>query len=578
MLDAGRAGTPFGRMAVLWSAERPYARLVEHHLDVAEIEWNGRPGTRLVERLVPRLVIDLLDVDRRGLRRRDLFDLLADVPARGADGELLHTAAWERVSRAAGVARDDHWTPRLRRLRGTRTAPRATARSNAAPGTRADAEGLATFVTGLRSTLGHPAATRPWHEWADWCGEQIERWIGRRALQRLDDAERAAHEQVERVLDRLRHLDAIGPPVHRREFRSTFLAELEVAPPRQGRIGAGLTTGALAGAAGLDVDFVVVVGAADGLLPPPPISDPLVSDSDRAAAGLTTSDVTAARVHRQFLSTLSVASEVVITYPRGDLRATATRVPTRWIEADVPFARHRDVASHAAGLLATEFPTSSSEHRLRGLSDARAWRRKISPSDTRPSTTSCCGGRSQTASGATVRRAHGVRRRSHAVSRCRASTGPSPRPSSRRGWRVRTCTSCATCSGVYEVEEPADEITITPLDRGSALHVALDRFNQAVLAGELPQPDSSGWTDQHVAALAEIFDRVGADTERAGRTGRPAYWADERERMGADLAEWFRRDATVGACPRAHAWSARSAGSAMRATSPSPSRADGHWR
>ncbi len=56
-----------------------------------------------------------------------------------------------------------------------------------------------------------------------------------------------------------------------------------------------------------------------------------------------------------------------------------------------------------------------------------------------------------------------------------------------------------------------------------------------MLAGDLPQPDASGWTDQHVAALAEIFDRVGADTERAGRTGRPAYWADERERMRADL-------------------------------------------
>ena len=367
VLDAGRAGTPFGRMALLWTAERPYARLVEHHLEVAEIEWNGRPGTRLVERLLPRLVIDLLDVDRRGLRRRDLFDLLADVPARGADGELLHTAAWERVSRAAGVARDDHWTPRLGSY-----AARERRREDAERGARnaADADGLATFVNGLRSTLGHPATTRRWQDWATWCVEQIERWIGRRALQHLDDAERAAHEQVERVLDRLRHLDAIGPPVHRREFRSTFLAELEVAPPRQGRIGAGITTGALAGAAGLDVDFVVVVGAADGLLPPPPISDPLISDADRAAAGLTTSDVTAARAHRQFLSALSVARHVVVTYPRGDLRATATRVPTRWLEADVPFAGRRDVPSHSAGLLATDFPTSSSEHRLRGRSIA----------------------------------------------------------------------------------------------------------------------------------------------------------------------------------------------------------------
>ena len=87
--------------------------------------------------------------------------------------------------------------------------------------------------------------------------------------------------------------------------------------------------------------------------------------------------------------------------------------------------------------------------------------------------------------------------------------------------------------GVYEVEEPGDEINITALDRGSALHAALDRFNQAMLAGDLPQPDAAGWTDRHVAALADIFDTVGADTERAGRTGRPAYWADESQRMRA---------------------------------------------
>jgi RecB family exonuclease len=95
---------------------------------------------------------------------------------------------------------------------------------------------------------------------------------------------------------------------------------------------------------------------------------------------------------------------------------------------------------------------------------------------------------------------------------------------------------------VYEIEEPEDDITITALERGSALHIALDRFNQSVLAGDLPQPDASGWTQEHVEALTEIFDRVGADTERAGRTGRPAYWADERERMRTDLLEWIHRD------------------------------------
>jgi len=48
----------------------------------------------------------VLDVDRRALRRRDLFDMMADPPLRDADSEYLPTASWERVSREAGAADD----------------------------------------------------------------------------------------------------------------------------------------------------------------------------------------------------------------------------------------------------------------------------------------------------------------------------------------------------------------------------------------------------------------------------------------------------------------------------------------
>ena len=54
-----------------------------------------------------------------------------------------------------------------------------------------------------------------------------------------------------------------------------FAAEFDVAPGRLGRIGAGVTIGSITGAAGLDADVVVVLGAADGLLPAPPTVDPL---------------------------------------------------------------------------------------------------------------------------------------------------------------------------------------------------------------------------------------------------------------------------------------------------------------
>ncbi len=257
ILDAARAGTPFERMAILWPVERPYARLVEHHLATAAIPWNGRPGTALRERLAPRVLLDLLDVDRRGLRRRDLFAMLADLPARAADGSYLPTATWERVSREAGVARDDDWQRRLGALAGSDTWGAA-------------ATGLAEFVTGLRHDLGHPAATARWWDWAVWCTEQLDRWVGRLTLERLDEPEYRAWEALTRALDRLRHLDPVGPPVTRHRFRTTLEAELDDMPAREGRVGDGVTVGALAGAAGLDIDVAVVLGGVEGTLPPNP--------------------------------------------------------------------------------------------------------------------------------------------------------------------------------------------------------------------------------------------------------------------------------------------------------------------
>lgn len=147
------SGVPFERIAVLWPTQRPYARLVEHHLGAADIPWNGRPGVTLAERLVPRFLLDLLDVDRRGLRRSSLFDLLADVPLRDSDGDFVATASWERASREAGVVRDADWERRLGALRSSNR-------------WGDDANSLRAFVTALRDDLGtrqprNPGPTGP---------------------------------------------------------------------------------------------------------------------------------------------------------------------------------------------------------------------------------------------------------------------------------------------------------------------------------------------------------------------------------------------------------------------------------
>ncbi|HEU4840306.1 MAG TPA: PD-(D/E)XK nuclease family protein [Ilumatobacteraceae bacterium] len=532
VVDAARRGTPFDRIAVLYPAERPYARLVEHGLDVAGVPWNGRPGTDVDERMVPRVLAELLDLDRRGLRRSDLMTLLADVPARRADGTAVPTARWERVGRAAGVVRDADWATHLPRFAAE---VRGTDRWDAADDAAAALDLLA-FAEDLRGRLGDPAATRPWTEWVAWSTAVLEHWFGPGRLNALGGAEGRAWEQTSRVLDRLAHLDGIGPPVTRAEFRSTFVAELEITPGRHGTIGDGVHVSTLAGAAGIDVDLVVVLGAAEGLLPPGPTIDPLVGDHERELAGLARADELTGLVHRQFLAAVTTTPAAVVTVPRGDLRVTAARYPSRWLTPFLEGARERIVDSHAHGVAVTAFPASPDEHRLRALwTGVRA--------------------------GADVRRldlavADPVLSRALALRDARASDRftaydgnlaghhVDPLPARVSPTRMAAWPACPHAYfvqyvlGVRRVEEPEDIESLSAVDRGSALHAALDRLHRDVLTGVLPAPERDGWRDVHVDALLAAGEQVADALEASGRTGRDAFWANERVALTSFLARW----------------------------------------
>ncbi|MDJ0768254.1 MAG: PD-(D/E)XK nuclease family protein [Ilumatobacter sp.] len=543
IVDAARRGTPLDRIAVLWPADRPYARLAEHHLDAAGVPWNGRPGTGVAERVVPRFLLDLCDVDRRGLGRRELFDLLADLPVRDRAGHHVPTARWERISRRAGVARDDDWGPRLRRYAG-RERDRAP---DAAADRADDAEALLAFVDDLRRTLGPRNATRPWADWVDWAERQIAYRLGKSFADerhvRRDIAERQAWDHTNRVLDRLRSLDAISGPVRRSEFRAAFAAEFDVAPGRLGRIGTGVTIGSLSGAAGLDVDLAIVLGAADGLMPPAPSSGPLIGEADRAAAGLAPATAAGSRIHRQFRAVLDGVPNAIVLYPRGDLRATTERHPSRWIASTLGDAELHHQSSHHAALLACGFPASRHEHRLRGRLAAATFG---GPIDERTPGAD---------SDHVLRRALAMRaaRRSDAItvydgdlSALDIAHFDHPvAPTQIEQWVACPHGYFARyLLGVRPIDEPADETQITANERGNLVHRTLDLFHRDVIDGALPQP-SPGWTPAHLERLALLFEQVAAEFEAAGRTGRAASWHVERLGLWAELVEWFRRDTAL---------------------------------
>ena len=538
IVDAARRGTPFDRIAVLYPAERPYGRLVEHHLAAADVPWNGRPGTHVDERMAPRVLVDVLDLDRRGLRRSNLVTLLADVPARAADGAVVPTARWERVGRAAGVVRESDWRSHLERFAAD---ARASDRWDADADAHAAGDLLA-FVEQWRAELGDPHATRPWAAWVEWSRRCLEHWFGPRRLDRLDGAEGQAWEQTSRVLDRLAHLDEIGPPVTRAEFRTTFAAELDVTPGRHGRIGDGVHVSTLAGAAGLDVDLAIVLGAAEGLLPPGPSSDPLLGDHERRLAGLAPSDELTGLVHRQFLA--------AVTTTPGGARHRAPRRP----------AGHRDATSVAlADAVARgrhdprrRLPRPGPRrHRVPGIGvrapparpvDPRAGRRRHPHASTRHAATTCCGGRSPctmrepaTASPSTTATSAGTM-----SARCRHGSRPR---ASRRGRRARTPTSCATCSACSRSRSPSRS---RRCPRSTAARRCTRRSTGCTAtcsAGGSTPPGPDGWTDEHLAALL----RAGADVadllEARGRTGREAFWANARKELLAALDGWLQFDA-----------------------------------
>ncbi|MEM9040269.1 MAG: PD-(D/E)XK nuclease family protein [Actinomycetota bacterium] len=518
---------PFERIAILWPTHRPYARLVEHHLDRDLIPWNGRGGIELVERIAPRLLLHLLRIDRPALRRSALFELLADVPARDVDAAVHPSASWARYARAAGVT--DEWDRALERL---------VARTEH-PDQRDRIRALSAFVTELRHRLDDPTRRRTWEAWAAWSRDAIDWWLGLRAAMRFDDAEYRAWEALIAALDRLGGLDLVDEPVDRAGFASVLESELTDLAVRQGRIGHGVTIGSLASGPGADIDVAIVLGAVDGTLPPTPRPDPLLGDAERRSAAMRTSDDQADDLAHAFAATLQSTAAIVLV-PRGDLRATTTHHASRWLVGRVDTTDAVVVASSTAGLRDLTWPGAEHERRLRdrlrlaaggplsshhpGLGDDEELRRSLLLAEHRahPELTVYDGDLSGVA----------------LPTLDDAVVSPT---------QIETWAACPFQYFVQYLlhvrhdEDAEREITMSPLHAGSLLHEALDRFHRDVLRGEAPSPDD-GWTHEHETVLLGHFDDCCDEFERAGRTGRPAVWHGHRTALRHDLLAWLAHD------------------------------------
>jgi hypothetical protein len=351
-------------------------------------------------------------------------------------------------------------------------------------------------------------------------------------------------------------------------FRRTLTLELDADLGRVGRFGDGVLLGHVSLGLGLDLDRVFVCGLAEGLFPTRVRDDSLLPDVDRRATGGAL-PLRASRVddddRRLLAAVASAASEVVLTFPRGDLRRTTERVPSRFVAecverahgttlpddlADLRADWYTAVPSFAAGLARVEFPATAQEHRLRTLLDRARGGGAVEDDET-------------------VRGDVSLRRGIEAV------LARSGREFTRfdgnlagfdAGGRVTSgeVVVSATRLQAYaanpfeylleyvlhvDIPEPPEErYEVTPLDKGSLVHETLDTFLAEALArpGGAP-PSPQPWTAADHARLREIAEARCAEYEAQGRTGRRLFWHRDRRRILAELDRFLTEDSHVRA-------------------------------
>ena len=560
VVDSVRGGTRLDRIAVLHAAPEPYARLTHEQLHAAGIATNGAAVVPLAARVAGRTLLDLLALPAGGYRRQDVFAWLSSAPILH-DGRLAPTTGWERLSREASVVAGEDWDHRLTQFALLADAHAAEAELDdeepewLPERLRADAERarqLRAFVLAVMGDLrGAAARPRTWSDHAAWAGRWLGRLLGGAARRDgwEDQAERAAAERVEEALHRLGALDVVEGPVPLEVFHRTLELELEHDLGRVGRFGDGVLVGSVEMGIGLDLDLVVVLGLAEGSFPATVRDDSLLPDHERIRAGheLALRADRVERQHHQLLATLAGARRQLLCVPRGDLRRSVERVPSRWVldlcaalagdgrpwwapdlaASRDPWVRH--VASFDHGLRHLVEPATEQEHRLRAL---------LATDGTLAATDD-----PTTALGAEVIDA----RRSDRFTRFDGNlTGhPVPSPVDRitSPTRLERWAACPHRHLVEDllkaapVENPEDNLVITPLDKGSLVHDTLEQFLKTVLdrpSDQRPQPGQP-WSDADRRLLQDIAAVFCDQYEAKGLVGRPIFWARDRRRILADL-------------------------------------------
>lgn len=575
-------GVPLDRIGVFHPTPEPYVSLLQAHLAAADLPANGPSPRRLADSVAGRTLLDALALPARRWRRDRVMALVAGGPLRHGDGPA-RPPSWESVSRAAGVVQDRaDWHRKLaahaatlrHRLADVEAELAAAAldddhtaalerRQRRLADEVADTAELAEFVTATATAVDRVDAADTWHDKAEVATALLHQLLGPgNRHEHWPDDEQAAFDAVEGAVARLAGLDELDPTPSTATFLHALTDELDVARGRLGRFGEGLVFGPLASAVGHDLDAVVLLGCAEGLLPTVRRDDGVLPDAVRAHSDgqLPRRADRLADQHRWFLAALAAAPQPrrLLTFARGDLRGGRTSLPSRWLlDTATALAGEtvratdfdgRDastvpglevLASHATALRAASVHASLVERDTAAVADA------VSAGDDAVAhpTTAATGTRRGLLAQAARRSPVPTVWDGNLAGQALGSTATVPISASRlEAW--------ATCGfryflahvlGLDDRDDPERIVELSALDAGSGVHEALERFvGEAIAAG--PPAPGQAWSAaerQRLVAIAEeVFDRYEAE----GRTGRAVTWQLVRRTLLGRLVRFLDAD------------------------------------
>lgn len=570
VLAALERGVRADRIGIFYPTPDPYVRLVEQHFDASNIPANGPDRRRLADSVPGRTLLAALQLPDQRWRRDKVMALVSGAPIRHEDG-AAHPSAWEVLSRQAGVHRDlADWKTKLE-LDQAATQERLDLLEDPDGNDQwtkrrledriGDAKGLSAFVHDLADNVAAVGKARSWSRKCEAALGLLHALLGPENRHGFwPESEQDAFSSVVDALTRFGALDDMEPNPSAAVFQRALAAELDVARSRNGRFGEGVMYGPLSSSIGHDLDAVFIVGCAEGLLPVPRRDDAILPDRVRMVS-LDQLELKTDRLHhqhREFLAALA-ASPVgnrTLLFPRGDLRSSRNALPSRWM---------LETASVMTGerVHATDFDQVEAVHTV--PSYATGIRTEIAPSSA---------DRDLAEVGASVE--DGVAASAHPLAygvsgglgmqAARNSSmftgfdgnlsgqpipGTDQRPASPS--RLETWAKCgfkyflSYVLGLSDRDDPETLEDISALDRGKLVHAILEDFIKGEIDSEsLPAP-SEAWSEQARTRLVDIAHRTFDEYEKRGRTGRPVYWAVQKDNLLALLDNFLIEDNTFRA-------------------------------